>query len=1017
MLFLNPWMLLGLLGVSIPLMLHLFNRRRQNRREWGAMMFLEASLAQRRRRVLVEEILLLATRCLIVAFAALAFARPFVSARSAVLWVIIGLSGILSVVGLAASAAVWSQPGLRKRLWIAAGALGVFAAASVLVEGVVRYTRNSRSGARDVAIILDGSSSMTITSDGVRNFDEAKKVADAFIQSCPRNTAFALVVGGSVPLALTPAPTTDRHLLLRLLDEAVPLQGTLQAPDALALAASVLSQGYNGHKQILLVGDGQAEGWALGDDDTWACVGELFARLPGRPKVVWRTLSIPSGLRNLTVSSIAFSRDVIGTDREVRIDVTVANNGEEAATPRGVSLSAEGRTYSDASLGQLQPGERRTVSFRHRFGKTGTHPVTATLDVEDELAADNTLVRIAAVRGEMRVLVVEGAKARHLSDRPGAFLALALSPSPTTVEPLNRQTTQPSNHPTTQPSNHQTIQPSNHQTIKPSNYQTIKPSNHQTIFRPELVDASGLNAISNLSAYAAVILADVSSLPEATANRLAAYVERGGGLLAVNASRASPAFYNGWRDADGAPFLPLVLEGDAPAVSDGVPIDPRTLAHPALAELAERGDLATAIFENIWKTAPSEATGVRVGGRLFDGSPLFADRKAGKGHVVQFAAALDPAAGNLISRQSFLPMVHELLHYLARPVTPDLNLRPARGVSLALAGGAMPDLPEDQAARGLRGVYRSKADGSVRKVSIDGPLEFNWLHKPIDPSLPPNAPVTVEWTGSITVPQSGTFRLYSHSGGTVSIALADDKRHLGLRRSDIKVDLVAGERHDIVVTYSGRNRDGSFLTVRWSGPGVGDQVIPASKLSPIRVTDKEWAETYPVEVVAPDTLAPLSATLRLTRDSLSLHVPHRLTPGVYTASIPAVFAPQLAELSTLSDGFARLSFCVATDGAESRLAPVTPDETAFAGRYIDLSVADNPDDMDRAMNGEAIGRELWRYAAVPLLLLHLLEILFTRWITEQRRTGEEGRVAFDEANRPSSRFNEILRAIQNGGRA
>ena len=54
MLFLNPWMLMGLLGVLVPLMLHLFNRRKQNRREWGAMMFLEASLAQRRKRVLVE---------------------------------------------------------------------------------------------------------------------------------------------------------------------------------------------------------------------------------------------------------------------------------------------------------------------------------------------------------------------------------------------------------------------------------------------------------------------------------------------------------------------------------------------------------------------------------------------------------------------------------------------------------------------------------------------------------------------------------------------------------------------------------------------------------------------------------------------------------------------------------------------------------------------------------------------------------------------------------------------------
>ena len=362
-------------------------------------------------------------------------------------------------------------------------------------------------------------------------------------------------------------------------------------------------------------------------------------------------------------------------------------------------------------------------------------------------------------------------------------------------------------------------------------------------------------------------------------------------------------------------------------------------------------------------------------------------------------------------------MVHELLYYLARPVTPDLNLRPARGVSLALAGGAMPDLPEDATAHGLRGVYRFAKDGSVRQVSIDSKFEMNWGNKPMDPELPHDAPMKVEWTGALTVPRSGTYNIYVRSSGSATVAFADDRRHFGLSRSNIKVDLVAGERHDFVVTYSGRNRSNSHLSLRWNGPGIGDQVIPAAYLSPLRVTDKEWTETYQAQVAAPDSLVPLSATLRLTRDSLSLHVPHRLTPGVYTASIPAVFAPQLAELSTLSNGFARLSFCVATDGAESRLAPVTPEEAAFAARYVDLSVADNPDDMERAMNGAAIGRELWRYAAVPLLLLLLLEILLTRWITEQRRTGEEGRVAFDEANKPSSRFNEILRAIQNGGRA
>ena len=67
MLFLHPWLLLGLLGVAVPIILHLFNRRKSRSSDWGAMRFLEESLNQRRRRVLIEEILLLVTRCLILA--------------------------------------------------------------------------------------------------------------------------------------------------------------------------------------------------------------------------------------------------------------------------------------------------------------------------------------------------------------------------------------------------------------------------------------------------------------------------------------------------------------------------------------------------------------------------------------------------------------------------------------------------------------------------------------------------------------------------------------------------------------------------------------------------------------------------------------------------------------------------------------------------------------------------------------------------------------------------------------
>lgn len=986
MFFLNPWLLLGLLGVSVPLFLHLFNRRKSSLREWGAMMFLSASLAQRRKKIMVEEILLLAARCLIFAFAALAFARPYADAQSGIVWMAVAGAAVAAVVGFAVAAAAWSNKSLRKRVLIAAGALALFAAASAATDGVRSMIRAARAGARDVAIVLDASSSMAIRdAEGRSAFDRAKKEADDFIQSCPRNTAFTIVLGGSVPEALSASPVTDRKLLFRLLDEARPLEGTFRAPDAIALAASVLAQGANATKQFLVVGDGQSAGWQLGDAETWAYVQDVLSRLPGKPRIVWRTLGLPDRLRNLTVASLAFSRDVIGTDREVRIDATVANNGDEAATADSLLLSIEGRTYTDNSIGQLQPGQRRTVSFRHKFRKPGTHPAKAILEVADDLAADNSLTRIAAVRSEMKVLVVEGAKGRRLSDRPGAFIALSLSPTKSVVAPPAATTQK-----------------------QPQGGAGEPARTHDFLVKPTLVNAADLGMVERFSDYAAVILADVPSIPTNSAARLLEYAELGGGLMVVNAARSRPAFYNAWADADGVPVMPLALGGDAPGQQGGTPIDPKTLSHPAVAFLAESGDLGTAVFEHCWKTSETTAPGVRIGARLVNGDALFADRKLGKGRVLQFAAALDPASGNLISRQSFLPMIHELAYFMARPIVPNLNLQPSGGATLALGGNALPE--GESAAQGLRGVYRlGDKNGKLLKVEIDPRLEFNWNSKPVDAATDRAATIYAEWTGSLTVPVSRAYTIYAQGSGDVSITFPDDKKHFGLRRSNITVDLEAG-RHDIVVTYTGRNGNNSWFNLRWRGPGLGDQIIPAEYLSPLRTTEKDWAETYQAEISSPRGALP--ATLRVRQDAVSLHFPHKLAPGVYTAAIPAAFAPQLGEIAVLSNGFARVDFCVATDSSESILTPATPDEVAFVARHADFVVAATPDELRRAINGATVGKELWRRAAIPLFALLLLEIFLTRWITEQRRLGEEGRVDFDEGNKPSSRFSEILKAMK-----
>src|SRR5207237_9366342 len=70
-------MLFGLAGISIPVIIHLLNRRRFDVVDWGAMQFLQISETTRR-RLLIEELLLLLLRMGLIAVLVFALAAPFV---------------------------------------------------------------------------------------------------------------------------------------------------------------------------------------------------------------------------------------------------------------------------------------------------------------------------------------------------------------------------------------------------------------------------------------------------------------------------------------------------------------------------------------------------------------------------------------------------------------------------------------------------------------------------------------------------------------------------------------------------------------------------------------------------------------------------------------------------------------------------------------------------------------------------------------------------------------------------
>ncbi|MEE9297171.1 MAG: BatA domain-containing protein [Phycisphaerae bacterium] len=67
----------GAAAVGAPILIHLFARRRFKRIRWAAIEFLLQAERKHRRRVRLEELILLALRCLAVLLIALLVARPF----------------------------------------------------------------------------------------------------------------------------------------------------------------------------------------------------------------------------------------------------------------------------------------------------------------------------------------------------------------------------------------------------------------------------------------------------------------------------------------------------------------------------------------------------------------------------------------------------------------------------------------------------------------------------------------------------------------------------------------------------------------------------------------------------------------------------------------------------------------------------------------------------------------------------------------------------------------------------
>ncbi len=1015
--FMNAWMLLGILGISVPVIIHLLNRRSSRVIDWGAFRFLLTSMLKRRRRVLLEEMLLMACRCLVIALLALALARPFIQPTSRVPWVVVMPMILLSIAAFGTSFAMWRFPKWRRRLVAASVAMAALAAGAILFERKLNLNRFGRGAARDVVIVIDGSSSMTLAQGGESNFELARKEAEELVKGARRGTAFGILLGGPVPMPLTPVPLTDKREVFAALDALAPAQGTMRTLNCLTAAAVMLAGGSNPAKQIVVIGDGQAAGWDADAPDRWKAMQAVFGQLPTPPTVIWRTLPLPSSIRNMAVASVTPTREVVGTDREVGFRVTIVNSGTEAVTPREVRLAVDGKILINRTVGQLEPSATHTLTFRHRFENTGALEVSATVVADDDLPADDTATTVVHVIDTLKVLVVDGNPDAPRFDRASTYLSLALRPETQKAASMATRATPDGK------------------------------AERAFLVAPEVVGAATLENRPSFADCGVVVLADVAMLPDSVAERLADFVAAGGGLLVAPGAHARPEFYNAW-SRQGEPVLPLPLFQLATApVPDSRtlgpsdsrtlgpsdsrtlgPSDSRTLAPSdsrtlgpsdsrtlgpsdsrtpvapapetftgeALRNLRTGSDLGQAVADRWWRLDENSAPGATlVEGRLTNGDPMLASRALGRGRVLVSALPFDASLSVLPSRSHFVPLVHELTYYLANPSSANLNLVPCEGATILLSSGGQTTA---DATHGLRGTYFRRMGFQGKSIQrVDPGILFDWNQSSPMPRIPADD-FSVRWTGTLVPPATGDYRFSAEVDDVVTVYLDEKPVYQCRFRENPSVDATVHlvERHPYAIRVDfEEGRGEAILKLFWKSADMPSCPVPASALLPdppdassesaATVRARAPRAASAVDIAAPDGSV-FSAPLVETDQGPALRIARALTPGVYHVRPPLGGSPAFQGLLG-KDG--TLPISVRSDIGESDLTVLSQADQDVIRQYVDLATATKAEDMAKAVGGQSFGSEIWRMLAYATLLLLIAEIFLTRWIALQRKTGEQ----------------------------
>jgi Aerotolerance regulator N-terminal/CARDB len=372
--FFNPALLWLAPLAAIPIIIHILNRRRFQKVPWAAMEYLLRALKQNRRRIQMEQWLLLLLRTLAVVLLVFLVSRPQLTGGGLV------DTRTHHVVVVDDSASMGQRAGTRDVYKTATDKLNLLATslAKTSTGDLFTLIRSSRRDKPELVAVSIGQ-------------QLPKRIREVMIDDNPSVTTFDLA---------------------GILEEA-----RKRARDTKEASRT----------QYYVITDFRRNDWLKDDGKPRNELKRLAAWDPTLENL--KILEVGgTDIENLGVTAVRRVDRLATAGTQVTLAVEIENFGQNPSTATELAVEIDGKSRRTLPVPPLGSGEKRTIDVQHTFHDPGFHGILVSLP-QDRYPVDDRRALALEVLPTSSVLVVDGDPSSDPGKSETEILATALDPS------------------------------------------------------------------------------------------------------------------------------------------------------------------------------------------------------------------------------------------------------------------------------------------------------------------------------------------------------------------------------------------------------------------------------------------------------------------------------------------------------------------------------------------------------------------------------------------------------------